>query len=50
VAAVQGLEAILAEHAAGTPDCVARVNDPAGGLVLYRPGSSDATKLYEPDV
>lgn len=50
VAAVQAMEAILAEHAAGHPDCVVKVNDNRGGLVLYRPGSSDPTVLYEPSV
>src|SRR5262249_6401693 len=38
VAAVQALEATLARHAAGEPGCVVKVNDPAGGLVLYGPG------------
>jgi predicted dehydrogenase len=50
VAAVQSLEAILARAAAGEPDCVVRVNDPSGGLVLYRPGSSEADVLYENSV
>jgi predicted dehydrogenase len=50
VAAVQGLEVILREHAAGTPDCVVRVNEPQGGLVLYRPGRDGAEVLYEPEV
>ena len=40
VAAVQALEAILEQHAAGYPDCVVRVGDSAGKLVLYRPGDS----------
>ena len=39
VAAVQGLEAILERHAAGEPDCVVRVGDPFGQLVLYKPGN-----------
>tara|TARA_R110002111_G_scaffold168038_2_gene233942 strand:+ start:44575 stop:45855 length:1281 start_codon:yes stop_codon:yes gene_type:complete len=47
VAAVQALEAILEKHAQGEPDCVVRVNDDKGGLVLYRPGSSAAEVLYE---
>jgi hypothetical protein len=47
VAAVQALEAILARHAAGEPDCVVRINDPKGGLVLYRPGKSEPAVLYE---
>ncbi len=46
VAAVQALEAILERHAAGEPDCVVRVNDRAGGLVLYRPGSAEPVVLY----
>ena len=46
VAAVQALEAILERQAAGEPDCVVRVNDSAGGLVLYRPGSAEPTILY----
>lgn len=50
VAAVQALEAILARQAAGEPDCVVRVNDSRGGLVLYRPGSSDFEVLYEKPV
>jgi D-galacturonate reductase len=50
VAAVQALEAILARHAAGEPDCVVRVNDGRGGLVLYRPGISEPDILYEPPV
>jgi hypothetical protein len=50
VAAVQALEAILAHAANGEPDCVVRVNGPDGGLVLYRPGSSEADVLYPPNV
>ncbi len=46
VAAVEALEAILKEHANGNPDCVVRVNDKNGGLVLYRPGSSESKVLY----
>ncbi len=46
VATVQALEAILERQAAGEPDCVVRVNDPAGGLVLYRPGSETPEVLY----
>lgn len=46
VAAVQALEAILARHAAGEPDGVVRVNDPRGGLVLYRPGRAEPEVLY----
>jgi D-galacturonate reductase len=46
VAAVQALEALLDRQARGEPDCVVRVNDPQGGLVLYRPGSAEPTVLY----
>ena len=46
VAAVQALEAILERQAGGEPDCVVRVNDPKGGLVLYRPGSDQPDVLY----
>ena len=45
VAAVQALEAILERQAAGEPDCVARIRDPHGKLVLYRPGQSTPTVL-----
>ena len=47
VAAVQALEAILERHVAGEPDCVVRVNDSHGGLVLYRPGTSAPRVLYD---
>ena len=50
VAAVAALEAILERQVAGQPDCVVRVNDPQGGLVLYRPGSAEPEVLYEPAV
>lgn len=40
VAAVQALEVILEQQAAGHPDCVVRVAGPDGKLVLYRPGES----------
>jgi D-galacturonate reductase len=50
VAAVQALEAILDHHAKGEPDCVVRVNDSKGGLVLYRPGSDVPVVLYEGQV
>jgi predicted dehydrogenase len=46
VAAVQALEYILEYHAKGDPDCVVRVNDPRGGLVLYRPGRAEPVVLY----
>lgn len=48
VAAVQGLEAILDHQFRGQPDCVVRVNDRAGGLVLYRPGAAEPDILYGP--
>jgi predicted dehydrogenase len=50
VAAVEAMEAILARHAAGIPDCVVHVNDPAGGLVIRTSGSGDAEVLYPPAV
>ncbi len=50
VAAVQALEAILERQAKGRPDCIVRVNDARGGLVLYEPGSSQPEVLYEPSV
>ena len=46
VASIQALEAILARHATGEPDCVVRVNDTLGGLVLYRPGHESPDVLY----
>ena len=46
VAAVEALEAILERHGRGEPDCVVRVNDSRGGLVLYRPGSAEPEVLY----
>jgi hypothetical protein len=46
VATVQAMEAILAKHAAGVPNCVVQVNDAAGGLSLYAPGSSEPEVLY----
>ncbi len=50
VAAVQAMEAILQQHAAGHPECVVKVNQPQGGLVLYRPGSASPEVLYAPRV
>ncbi len=47
VAAVHALEAILERRAQGEPDCVVRVNDDRGGLVLYRPGRTEPEVLYE---
>jgi hypothetical protein len=50
VAAVQGLEAILARHANGQPGCRVVVNGTDGGLVLYAPGVSELELLYEGEV
>jgi predicted dehydrogenase len=50
VAAVEAMEAILARHAAGAPDCVVHVNDSAGGLVLRPPGRGEVDVLYAPAV
>jgi len=47
VAAVQAMEAILARHAAGTPNCIVQVDDSRGGLVLMAPGRAEAEVLYE---
>ncbi|HID24520.1 MAG TPA: gfo/Idh/MocA family oxidoreductase, partial [Planctomycetaceae bacterium] len=46
VAAVQALEAILDRQRQGRPDCVVRVNDARGGLVLYEPGRTEPEVLY----
>lgn len=46
VAAVQSMEALLEEHAAGNPDAVVKVNDEEGGLALYRPGEKTPEVLY----
>jgi predicted dehydrogenase len=50
VAAVQAMEAILARHASGTPNCVVTVNEERGGLVLSVPGSTRFEVLYGPKV
>ncbi len=50
VAAVQAMEAILAKHAAGTPNCLVEVNGETGGLVLRSPGASVPEVLYAPRV
>ena len=50
VAAVQALEAILDRQFRGQPDCVVRVNDSRGGLVLYCPGAEPPEVLYAPPV
>src|SRR5205085_4149175 len=46
VAAVQAMEAILAKHAAGTPNCVVEVDHKLGGLVLFAPGRAEPDVLY----
>jgi predicted dehydrogenase len=46
VAAVQGMEAILARHAAGAPGCSVTVNTPMPGLWLFTPGRSEPECLY----
>lgn len=46
VAAVQAMEAILARHASGRPNCVVEVDHPAGGLVLFAPGRQEPEVLY----
>jgi predicted dehydrogenase len=46
VAAVEAMEAILARHAAGQPNCVVDVDHPAGGLVLWAPGRAEPEVLY----
>jgi hypothetical protein len=50
VAVVQAMEAILARHVAGAPNCLVNVNDRHGGLVLYSPGSAEPEVLYAPKV
>ncbi|HVX14203.1 MAG TPA: Gfo/Idh/MocA family oxidoreductase [Pirellulales bacterium] len=47
VAAVQAMEAILARHAGGTPNCVVEYTD-SGSLVLLEPGREQKHVLYEP--
>ena len=47
VAAVQAMEAILAKHAAGTPNCVVEIDHKLGGLVLLAPGKAEPQVLYE---
>jgi predicted dehydrogenase len=46
VAAVQAMEAILAKHVAGTPNCVVEIDHPLGGLVLLAPGKAEVEVLY----
>jgi hypothetical protein len=46
VAAVQAMEAILAKHVAGTPNCVVEVDHSLGGLVLLAPGRAEPEILH----
>ncbi len=46
VAAVQAMEAILAKHVAGTPNCVVEIDHKLGGLVLLAPGRAEPEVLY----
>jgi predicted dehydrogenase len=46
VAAVQAMEAILAKHVSGTPNCVVEVDHKLGGLVLLAPGKAEPEVLY----
>jgi hypothetical protein len=41
------MEAILARHVAGQPNCIVEVNHPAGGLVLLTPGAARPEVLYD---
>ena len=45
VAAVEAMEAILARHAAGKPNCVVEITD-GGRLQLFEPGKPEPTTLY----
>ncbi len=47
VAAVQAMEAILTEHAAGRPHAVVEIDAQDGGLVLAFPGSDQREILYQ---
>ena len=46
VAAVQAMEAILAKHVQGTPNCVVEVDQERGGLVLLTPGKAEGEVIY----
>lgn len=50
VAIVQAMEALLQEQANGNPASVVKVNVPEGGLVMFRPGLSETTVLYQDPV
>jgi predicted dehydrogenase len=46
VATVQAMEAILAKHVAGTPNCIVEIDHANGGLVLLAPGRAEPEVLY----
>jgi predicted dehydrogenase len=46
VAAVQAMEAILAKHAAGVPNCVVEIDHELDGIVLLAPGQPEPEVLY----
>ncbi|MCA9007018.1 MAG: gfo/Idh/MocA family oxidoreductase, partial [Planctomycetaceae bacterium] len=46
VAAVQAVEAILSQAAQGNPDCIVRMDEAAGGLVMYNPQTQTCETLY----
>jgi len=46
VAAVEAMEAILARHATGTPNCLVEIDRKLGGLVLLAPGKAEPEVLY----
>ena len=46
VAAVQAMEAILAKHVAGVPNCVVEIDQKRGGLVLLAPGKAEPEVLH----
>jgi D-galacturonate reductase len=47
VAAVQAMEAILAKHVAGVPNCIVEIDHKLGGLVLLAPGRAESEVLYD---
>lgn len=50
VAAVEAMEAILAMHAEGTPNCIVEIDHDDGGLVLFAPGAAEPEVLYQGSV
>jgi predicted dehydrogenase len=46
VAAVQAMEAILAKHVSGVPNCIVEIDHKLGGLVLLAPGRAEPEVLY----